>query len=418
MGVIKLSELTDNSLVQVQSLDDLKAIRVTGWDRFASCPRRWYAEMLGLSDIDATQIGQREVHQNKWAKMGTAAHHVIELFLSPEWTDKLPGSGVCWVHASKFLEEQGMGPTERANLLRYLGTLEREGWRDNVVVTELKLEGSPRPYCLPMGGTLDYIGLNRELDCWDILDHKTNRSFEPAEVWAAKLQPMFYTWLYRKYLKEMDDEAAAKPIRYTIGYVNLGQMVSWVTDLAMDAHIEEVYEQLWQEFSVYKRTGEWPERLNEWCASCPVMGGCTKAKEALNSFAALAEKQEAQGISMLERASFLSNTVKLAETLLEGLREEIKNRMLEEGAEVWTDAGLKASLTRPTRRSIDFCDLWDLLAEYGMNQQEMRDLFSVKMAGLDTLIKEREELALPILSVMQTKEAETPTLTIRKAGRK
>jgi hypothetical protein len=402
--MIDLTDLADNSLQIVNSLNEVQQFRVTGLVSFAQCPRRWAAEMLGakLTDLKAREKAE------KYSKIGTAAHHVIEGYLK---ADIDPEDETGWKEVDRFAMKAGMPPAERQHLRDYLRLL--APWRGRVEHLEKNLRCADFN-ALPFAGTLDYIGWSESDQCWDILDHKTNREFEGAEVWSQRLQPLLYTCLLRRWACAQGYDP--KPIRYTIGYVNLGSFVTWMTDPLEDATGLERYLQLFEEFLVYRRTGEFPARLNTYCSSCPIRDACPTARDSVNDLAALAGVMQVDEVSLFDRHDFLTNAAKLAEALLEEVRDNIRLRMTLDDAATWEDNGWTATLkTRQTRKADPlavFNELRD--CAIGLEEEAFRDCFTVKMGGIDRLVKTYPEIAPGLVGLITSEDAENPTLTIKK----
>lgn len=405
--MLDIELLADNSLKTVNSLDEVTEFRVTGLVAFETCPRRWAAEIQGAKLTDPKALERSQ----KYSRIGTAAHHVIEAYLTGKLDPENEVFTWTWEQADRFCMKAGMPPAERENLRTYLGML--APWRERMRHTEHKLT-SNTDVELWFAGTLDYIGWCEEDQCWDILDHKTNREFEPAEVWAQKLQPLLYTVLLRRWLRDTY-QAWNADIRYTIGYVNLGQFVTWTTDSGHEDIAWGRVEELREEFYVYRRTGEFPARVNKFCSNCPLRDRCPAAKEAVENLAGLVGAMEVEKVSPLARHEFLTNAVKLAEGMLEEVREEIRCRMTLAEVEAWEDEGWTATLRSRKTRSADPVEVLTAVSrQEGMSPHDLWGCFSVKMTALDKLTVKYPELAPALVGIVTSEESETPTLSIRK----
>lgn len=411
--MLDIELLADNSLKTVNSLDEVTEFRVTGLVAFETCPRRWSAEIQGavLTDPKALERSQ------KYSRIGTAAHHVIETYLT---TSVDPDDAHWWKEAEEFCKKAGMPPAERENLRTFLGML--APWRERMRHTEHKVRRGNLD-ALPFAGTLDYVGWCEEDQCWDICDWKTNREFEPAEVWAQKLQPLLYTVLLRQWLLRKETDAGwhfvnPPAVRYTIGYVNLGQFVTWMTDPKEDDPNALVrYLNLFKEFEVYRRTGEFPARVNKFCSNCPLRDRCPAAREAVESLSQLAGEMDAENVSPLARHEFLTNAVKLAEGMLEEVREEIRCRMTLAEVDAWEDGGWTATLRgRKTRSANALSVLDELHAYFGeVNARAYAaEVLSVKMTALDKVVARHPDMAPALVGLITSEESETQTLSIRK----
>ncbi len=395
---------TDNSLRILNSLDDLREFRVTGVASFQQCPARWKAEQLGEVP-GGKAVGGDE--GNKWTRMGTAAHTVIERYVENILTD--------WPTEERLLIDAGMGPTERIKVREYLDTF-CAPLRERKIVTELRFNHFPFGHHQPgISGALDLIAYHTQDGVWEIWDHKTNRQLETAEEWQGKVQPLFYEWLLREYL-ELPADAR---VRYNIGYVLLGTVVSWECEGGASDEAKTLFSQTLQEFGVYKRTGEWPERLNAYCYNCPLVKQCATATAALRDLEQLAEVvQETR--TALEYLEFLGNVAKLANGLIEIERGALKMVMEEGGKTELQQGGFKATLRKGSRRKAEFWPVMDAIRGdtakvlTDEDQVDIAACFSVRLTGLDTLAKKQEGLAERLVGVIEAVEDEEPTLTLRR----
>jgi hypothetical protein len=406
-----VSEFTDNSLRILNSLDDLREFRVTGIASFQQCPARWRAEQLGLVPGGQAVGGDPG---NKWTRMGTAAHTVIERFIEDGHSD------LNW--ALGLLTDAGMAKAEQSKVIDYLNTT---CWplHHKKIVTELRFTQTPGGGLYRISGALDLICYEEKDGVWEIWDHKTNRQMETAEEWQAKIQPMFYEWLLRE---ELDLPADAR-VRYNIGYVLLGTVVSWDCDRDMPAQAKRLFRQTVDAFEVYKATGEWPERLNAYCYNCPLVKQCQTAQQSLRDLEALADVvQETQ--TALEYLEFLTNVKKLAEGLIEVERGALRMVMEEGGQTELQQGGFKAVLRRGSKRKAEFWPVFDTLfgakgwdgtgnpsdALLEPDRSAFSEAFSVRLTGLDALAKKQDGLAERLVGVIEAVEDDEPTLTIRR----
>ena len=235
--------MTDNRLKTISSLDDIQKIRVTQVEGFHGCPARFKAAFLGEGNNN----------KSKAAEIGTALHLVIERYLcdqfelyTPEWEEYL-----VWLH------KKGVPTKERQALLTYLQSL--ESMRQHVIAVEWEF-----PLSL-VSGAPDIVGHIDATFCNEqggitIRDHKSNRQFEGVSEWKKKFQPILYAI-------GVSEHYPGHAITFEIGYIILGEVVSWnisVEELAIyKQHLTRRYAEMWEEILVYRRTGEWPERPND-----------------------------------------------------------------------------------------------------------------------------------------------------------
>jgi hypothetical protein len=402
--VIDLTDLADNSLQIVNSLNEVQQFRVTGLVSFAQCPRRWAAEMLGakLTDLKAREKAE------KYSKIGTAAHHVIEGYLK---ADIDPEDETGWKEVDRFAMKAGCHLPSDSTSETICAYWHRGGVGSN---TWRRTSGAPTSTpCRSRARSITSAGVNRISvgTSWTtrrIGNSKARRSGRsvssrcciPASCGVGRA------------LKD----TIPKPIRYTIGYVNLGSFVTWMTDPLEDATGLERYLQLFEEFLVYRRTGEFPARLNTYCSSCPIRDACPTARDSVNDLAALAGVMQVDEVSLFDRHDFLTNAAKLAEALLEEVRDNIRLRMTLDDAATWEDNGWTATLkTRQTRKADPlavFNELRD--CAIGLEEEAFRDCFTVKMGGIDRLVKTYPEIAPGLVGLITSEDAENPTLTIKK----
>ena len=362
------ADLDKNSHRHLSSLDELENIRVTGVKTFHACPRRWKAEILGEG-----------VHrESPYARRGTAVHAIVERYLRGE-----PATDAFFEEARIFLNSQELPEEEIEACFRYLGTL--EPLRDRVLHVEHTVSHSG--YWHPIVGHVDAIfWYNDEGDIL-ILDHKTNRFYRGSDWWSRQPQQRLYAWLVRRTF--LGREPPLRDIYFAIGYVNLDRRVIWRTDPADAAWAWQQYDNLMLELEVYRRTEEWPERVNPDCRFCPLKSTCQTLQR---------HTEGGSDGTMLERYQWAGTQAKVFEAILEDLREQILTRVDQSG-EV-TEGNLRAWAKRTQRRSISFADAWDAVAP------------RCGMPALPTIYSEWE----PLAKVFKPQMVELNKLAKRLAG--
>ena len=413
--------LTDNSIEVLQDLTQLDRFRVTSLGRLRECPARWQAEMTG-------QGVKGKPGKMDYAAIGTAVHHACEATLSGQLD---PSSSEAWACWDSRLLAVGCKPEERENARAYCEGLRSE-WLNNpdreVDAIEYEILHTMLPGLLPLVAHLDLVGFDSKAGCFVIRDHKTNRQWEPAEVWADQIQPKCYTYLMRQLI------GYEYPIRYEIGYVNLNSVVSWITDPQEDRLTLQLFCQIMEEFRTYLRFDEFPARVNQWCGTCPLFADCAKAKEVVSSFAALADPTLADGkatggdTSLMARYAYAKQISELAAATLEFLREELRLTLADaEGAEL-TEGGFKATLTARKTKEAQFTKVYEAVLLWlkerpGLGppfEPLMRDLdsvFSVRLTGLSAFAKDKPELAASLVGLI-TERYDGPSLTVRRTKEK
>jgi hypothetical protein len=244
---------TDNSGRTVTSLDQLHVMRVTSLAHFLECPRSWKEQVLG-------EVIKRP---SKAAIIGTAVHYMIECFLRRDFDLHNPSAQPYW----EALQLSGISLKEQKNLAGYLKLI--EPYRELVVVLEHEFTLPLHDDAWMMRGHIDALIASEDGGIL-ILDHKTNRNYESSEVWARKIQPIAYAYAARKTFPNIDPDN----FWFEIGYVNQGATVRWRTDPVLDQYLERLYREAWEEFEVYERRNEWPERLSDGCKWCPLTSRC------------------------------------------------------------------------------------------------------------------------------------------------
>jgi CRISPR/Cas system-associated exonuclease Cas4 (RecB family) len=261
--------MADNSLRILQSLDDLKSIRVTSLDTFRTCPSKWRASILGYGE---------EV-KSKAAETGTLLHQIIEDYLFRKfklYTNECQDIQI-------MLENAGVPAKERLALISYLQSITPYRERIKAVEYEFKLqfvENAP-----PVVGHIDLL-LDDDDGGITIIDHKSNRTYQEVNYWKKQLQLQFYAGAVHCIWPN------APHIRCQIGYILLNETVNW--EFTQDEirnylhYLSTIYHEFIEEFRVYSRTSEFPERVNSHCKYCSVKRDCRTLQyqhlEFLNSF--------------------------------------------------------------------------------------------------------------------------------------
>jgi hypothetical protein len=386
---------TDNSHRFLESLDVIDRFRVTQVASFAECPARWRANMLGLG----------EQKESPYAQMGTAVHLAIERYLRGD-VDFPEG----WQDVAQMLEAAGVSPKERLQTRDYcLSLADRRG-----AVLALETEVSLRPGdAVPILGHIDALFLEEVLDGHAVVirDHKTNRSLKPVEWWAQQVQPRLYAAMVRQMMGERDMDP---PIYFELGYVNLGVTHRWLTDPAGDGEVMALYYAMLDEFAVYRRTGEWPERVNEHCAYCPLKKTCEALPKSQEQFLGKLARRAEAGQSVAARYEFARHTLAAMQSVTDELRGELLALVTEHGS--LQEGDTLYTTRKSTRREVAPSALLEEVYTLGsFTPEEIDSLLTVKVGELDRLIKRYPEIDALLMPLVRTVESEEVTLSAKKA---
>lgn len=382
----------------------ISGIRTTSVAVFEQCPASWYHRtIMPLLNPDMPET------QNKYAKIGTTVHSVIEAFLRGEVTNDPDVYRV-------LLYDAGATETEVENLQRYLDHLGELNPAETCLAIEQEWKFKVDFVGLPLHGHIDAVfGLG---DTLLIVDHKTNRRYQNVEYWSNGNQPLMYAWAARKLWPQF------KRVRFRIGYVNLGEDVEWETSKLDDVALEAKLTEVWTCMAGYFRQNFFPYHVNEGCCYCPMRNECPEFESALktlrNSFVSAVQEQTPE-----ERYVWITDVLKCGEAIRDQLKQEIVNNALEQsgGEDTFVqtpNAVLKVS--RGKRRAVNFLDLNDLIAKLSVEVPSLPELlreyaeniFTVKVTGLDLMLKARPELAAWFKQVIYDKPNSEYTLSIKR----
>ena len=406
LGAILTNELTKNETVTVKSLDEITHTRVTSIKTFHSCPARWRAEILGMGTKS----------KSKYADMGTAVHYVIEKCL----LHQLELFTREWEESMLWLESVGVPPKERIALLRYITQFVLP-YRPHLIDVEATMElplvsGAP-----PIRGHIDcrFEGADNSVI---IRDHKTSRRFDGVDHWRNQFQPLLYALGTAKQFPNRD-------IVFEIGYVNFGELVRWrITPQEMavyETYLTSRYADMHAEIVVYKRTGQWPERINDNCNYCPLRNECSALVWSHQDFMRSFDRNVGD-ISLGERlewAKAVQSTVNhKVDELKEALIEEIKAN---DGQGIYV-GGKLYSLKKAKRRQVTWPVLWGKLWEvtqtlpadqqtdmWNRIMERLNDMVSVKVTSLSEFLLAYPAYSEPVNAIIESVESETLSLQIK-----
>jgi len=361
----------------------MPTLRTTAMQSFQECPKRWSVEHVN----DDGDIDTEDQEGNEYSIRGTAVHDVINhvIFRRLDVSDE----GL-WDLCENKLKVAKVPPKERQNCRDYCGEilqrLNDPNWK--LLQHETKFFMEICPGAPPVKGTPDIVWYDCANGCYVITDHKTNRKFEDADVWRHRLQQKTYVWAIRRSLLDTVKHPwllkNERVIDFEIGYVNLGTTVRWRTSIRDDIELVRTYQNLWSDLQVYHRTGEWPERINDYCGFCPCLETCKTAQELVADVSSLFE--ETPAMSDLKRLQQLQQTMKLAEATEKRLKERVMVRA-RDGA--YEEDGLQAEIKTTSRRAAEAWPVLMLLEEW--NNEEwpkaslINSIFTVKVGELDKI---------------------------------
>ena len=402
-----MNQVADNSIRTFSSLDQLDRVRVTQVKTFHECPARWKAEVLGHGTP----------YKSKYAAIGTALHAVIERYLrgdfelfTKEWEDQM-----------LWLDANGVNSKERLGLLNYI-TKHLAPIRQNCFSIEDEFRLSLVPDAPDIVGHRDC--LFHEPNAIVIRDHKSNRQFEGVEHWRAQFQPLLYALgTARQY--------PGRNIIFEIGYILLGEVVRWVMspeDITMyETYLTKRYQEMWDEIRVYKRTGQWPERINDHCSYCPLRNECSTLvwshQDFMRSFT-----RSAGDTSLGERLEWAKAVQSTINHKVDELKEElIAEIKANDGASLYVGNKLY-SLRKAKRREVKWPALWSKLWEitqtlpadqqtemWNRIMERLNDMVSVKVGNLSEFLLEYPQYSEPVNAIIESVESETVSLQVKDA---
>jgi len=366
-----------------EELTHLSASCIAAWEE---CPQRWAAGYL--EGIKGTP--------NIYAEIGTAVHEFLAAYLSkanlPTHLEVIP-------------------PEEYKLMLDYAGEL--NDLRTRTIGVEKKITFKPVKGAPPILGYLDWVG--RSVDgSLVIMDHKTNRRYETTDEWRAKIQPQIYA-LSKEYVK---DFRGFPRTRIRIGYVNLGTSVEWEHDPSTNGQIIERIERAWEGM----KSGQYPATVNEHCGNCPGKDICEAYRQCTEGFS----KSVADSI-LPTKALSRWQRLKVISKLVDEMLKEAESRAIAEltASGATTLDGYRYELVRRNQRSAEFMPVWETLCRLHDEEDPevlpavlgmAPDLFTVKVGGLDKLLRLKPELKPHVTPLIVTKPSQNETIDRKKVS--
>lgn len=394
--------LTDNSFQRVTEVTELQGIRATHFASFQECPKRWWLQTTDrVPRVDSP-----------YAAVGTAVHLVIEQWLRREFElfDER------WPKWQAHLEEHGVNAAERIKLVKYIESLDSLGYRDRMIECELNIRCPVYEGLIPMTGHLDLIMQDPD-GSLVIVDHKTNRRYESADVWSQRFQPRVYAFMARRAFPQCNGR-----VLFEIGYVNLGSKVRWECPLEDDAVVATRFYESIQEMNVYHRHVEWPERVGKWCGYCPVKATCHSFQSDLIALRSSLQNPGSvdADATPVARYLWLEAVLKAGKKWKDELEEILLNLATEHEGE-WREGDATVKLSAYTRRVMDPHAAWSEMSHLieripeaaVMIGEKLDDLITFKVGGWDKLAAEEPAIKELLGRVVRQKTSD-PTIQVRQ----
>jgi CRISPR/Cas system-associated exonuclease Cas4 (RecB family) len=381
-----------------EKLNELEYFRVTGLQEYENCPKKWAAERL-------FETGKQV--SSKYAAIGTAVHAIIESHFKGEYAVR--------ESQIKYMADAGVDAEEITKCFRYIDLLSKERLQVGHLEMEFTLPLIPVEGAKPVRGHLDFVGIQD--DILTIVDHKTNRTFEPVDVWKKKLQ----TRLYSMALRQLWKDHGVNEIRFIIGYVNLGTFVRWSTTAEDDVETAERITKIWNEIVEYTEKKEFEARLNDTCQYCSLTKVCDLFQNNVVKFQDSAASLML-GMDDFQRYDLLKMVADLASKEADKLKPTLVQEVQAAGGTI-ARHGKVFELTQGQRRSVEFTPLFDALMQHAQENPQFYasvrefygDLFSAKVGGVDELLKHFPELTKQIEALI-TVNTNQPSISIKSIG--
>lgn len=377
----------------------LPYFRVTGLQTFEKCSYKWAAEFLG----------DKKSPDNKFSTSGTLIHAALEqISLSNQ-----NGEEKAIAKASDFLKKF-MPPVEHENFLEYMKIFREildTGY--TVVATELEFVVSFDENFPPVKGHIDLV-VQAPDGVYEIWDFKTNRRQESIGEWEQKLQPLIYTYGFRRMIQDMF-KMDHVDLRYCIGYVNHLKNVKWLTTKEHDEMCVRRVKNIFKRIEAYSIDHNWEITVNSDCRYCPVSSSCDLYKSYTvnikDNFGLLTEKQD-----LMDNLQQLSMAKSFIEFEVNKCEEKIKQTILsftgkeelEEGV-YKTNSGIFNIVQGRGRRKVLVQQFLTKAEEYLIPYDDIMPHLDMTVSAYDKIAK-----AHPTLDFKECIKKETGSLTIKK----
>lgn len=319
------------------------------------------------------------------------------------------------VSMEKILRDAGVPDKEIGNCVRYCRRLLAENIRERLLGVELDLQAQIGGVPLLLGGHVDVIAQAHDGGVL-IIDHKTNRSAEPLEVWRSRVQPLVYAALVAAHMPQ------APSIRVRIGYVNLTHDVEWVVERSEVRWLERRFKQAYDEMVIYDRHNEWPERLNDECQYCPLIKDCVTMQSSLQLVHGALTPRRLDN-SPAGRMLWLDRVLSAGQVLMDEAKATTLAFALQaeaDGHQALEVDDHVVTIKRGKRRQIPFTPaheaVIEAMTEHPESREELRgmlgDVFSVKVTGADAVGRRWPELGERFAAATQEVASE-PSVVLR-----
>lgn len=386
-----------------RSLASITHLSASSIALFERCPQSWAASYLyGMKGPEGAA-----------AKIGKTMHSLIENNLH----------GLETKHEHHKIPE-----AERFSFEQYLAK-EIEPYRGVSMHIEHEAKIPWREDAPPI---LMYIDWVRQCSSQDgtlvIVDHKSNRTYEPAEEWRKKIQPNIYGWGARIEWPQFPR------IKFRVGYINLGTSVEFDLDAESDARTVVRLHAMWDKALEYAGSRDaipplenFPQEVNDGCTWCPLKKTCPSFRQTIEDLSGIWNTLEPKIYSsqheLEARYVKLVQAQKLIEREIKEAEEVIQANAIAQGGE-YQAAGHKFSLSRSSSRKAEFWPIWSQINWVAIDNRDdellkivkemSSELFTVKVGGLDKLFKRNKSLEKLLSPLVRKVESEKTTVNFTK----
>jgi hypothetical protein len=401
---------------------DLPYLRATSIQVLEDCKKSWAARfLLGLGDEEPLEFRADNIPAKVSAgEIGTANHLIIEQCLQHALEIQAEGKVPNIYHCLNEIipKHPALGwikkPEERENLIDYVGT---RLFDEGETILEIEVEDTiiwndEEPPIKMHVDLIKYKG-----DTLIIQDHKTNRSYEPWEVWAKKIQQCIYGMAVRRRYPQF------ARLKWVIGYVNQKRNVVWYSDPEDDIKIVDRITRLWNDVvhieAQYRGDiSKFPETPHKNCDYCPIKHNCDAYKSMTIDFEI--SRSRLLPMSLGDRLAKLKLVRDFVDAEISAVEGQVRDT-LSLGNEVINTDGTRYILHRPSKRRVEFLSSWNAILEYCDNCPEvwpdvyamLGDLTTMKVTAIDKLIKKYPDLKKRLAPFIISQEAETPSIKLK-----
>ena len=319
------------------ALNQLHHLSKSSLEIFEQCPRTWASQYL---------FGRRDREGNKYSRIGTASHAIVEAHLKME---QLPMDQLNHIPAH-----------EQSNTINY--ALSRDRGRGTIGV-EHEFLFKFREDAPPLYGLIDHLFWHPVELAVVIEDHKTNRQYDNSDYWRETLQCQIYSMVTR-YLTGVDT------VYFRIGYVNQPNLPPPLVRTTKESDLQLLVRlnELWDKMITYAgsvdrvpRLEDFPETITDSCKYCLLRSSCTSFRNNVIYFDAATIQQSL--IPPIERLEKLTTIKKLLEHYIEETKVDARTQLesgpvIYEGREYYLGKESGNRVVTPT-------ELFNVIKEYG-----------------------------------------------------